>query len=174
MTLNLVLQKEPQNIKALLLRGAIYTAKQQWDPATKDYQAVLQIDNANTEAKYDLANLQFLQHQFDNARIAFAALPESKDDDVRDLTCYKIFLCDLLGGHDDVAAKELDAFNQVASRPSYYFGNAAWNLVHKKPEEARTWLISAGNIYPPRKHLLYMSILKETGYLPLPAPPLAH
>jgi len=173
-TLNLVLQKEPQNINALILRGAIYTVKQQWGPATKDYQAVLQIDDTNTEAKFDLADLQFRQHQFDNARAAFVALPQSKDDEVRDLTSYKIFLCDLLGGHDEIAAKELDVFNKAAARPSYYFGNASWALVHKKPEEARTWLVSAGNIYPTRKHLQYMSMLKDLGYLPLPPVPPAH
>jgi len=172
-TLNLVLQKEPQNITALILRGAIYTVKQQWDPAAKDYQAVLKIDNTNTEAKFDLADLLFRQHQFDDARVAFVALPDSKDDDVRDLTSYKIFLCDLLGGHDDVAAKELEVFNKVADRPSYYFANASWSLFHKKPEEARTWLLSAGNIYPTRKHLLYMSIMKDMGYLPLPPMPAA-
>ena len=169
--LNAILQKQPQNVNALLLRGAINMQKQQWDSAGKDYQAVLQLDDANAEAKFNLADLKFRQHQFDDARVAFIALPASKDDDVKDLTQYKIFLCDLLGGHDDVAAKELDAFNQVASKPSYYFGNAAWNLVHKKTEEARTWLISAGNIYAPRKHFLYMGILKDMGYLPLPPMP---
>jgi tetratricopeptide (TPR) repeat protein len=169
--LNSILQKAPQNIDALLLRGAIYTLKQQWDAAAKDYQAVLQLDDTSREARFDLADLKFRQHQFDDARTAFLALPESKDDDAQDLTQYKIFLCDLLAGHDDVAAKELAAFNQLAAKPSYYFGNAAWDLVHKKPEDARPWLVSAANIYPYKKHLLYMSILKEMGYLPLPPIP---
>jgi len=171
---NMVLQKEPQNIKALLLRGDIFMIKQQWEPAAKDFQAVLQIDNTNGEAKFDLADLKFMQHQFDDARTAFVALPESKDDDLKDLTSYKIFLCDLLGGHEDAAAKEFAAFNQAAGGASYYFGNAAWSLVHKKTEEARTWLMSAANIYPARKHMMYMGILKEMGYLPLPPAPAAH
>ena len=172
--LNVVLQKEPQKVNALLLRADISMLKQQWESAAKDLQAVLQVDNANAEAKFDLADIKFMQHQFDDARVAFVALPESKDDELRDLTKYKIFLCDLLGGHEEIAAKELAAFNQAASGASYYFGNASWDLVHKKPEEARTWLMSAGNIYPARKHLQYMTVLKEMGYLPLPPPPAAN
>ena len=165
---NAVLQSNPKNSNAYILRGAINSAKQLWDQAEKDYQTALQMEPTNDGIRYDLADLRFKQKQFDDARRAFVSLPNNPDEDIRDLIKYKIFLCDLLEGHDDIAAKELDAFNQAGINPSYYFGNAAWDLVHKKPEEARSWLVSATRIYPPRKHLLYLSMLKNMGYLPLP------
>jgi len=126
------------------------------------------MDPGNDGVRYDLADLKFKQKQFDDARAAFVPLQDNKDPELSDLIKYKIFICDLFAGHDDVAAKELDAFNQVGSNPSYYFGNAAWDLVHKKTDDAKGWLLSATQIYPVRKHLLYASILKQMGYLPLP------
>jgi hypothetical protein len=127
------------------------------------------MDPKNDGLRYDLADLKFKQRQFDDARSAFVPLQDNHDSGISDLVRYKIFLCDLLGGHDDVASKELDAFNQVGSNASYYLGNAAWNLVHKKPEEAKTWLVSASHIYSESKQLRYASTLKEMGYLPLPS-----
>jgi len=173
-TLSLVIQSQPKNLNALILMGAAYSQKQDWESAEKNYQAALQLDTTNDGVRYDLADLKFKQKQFEDARTAFVPLQKYKDPDIADLIAYKIFVCDLVNGHDDVAAKELDAFNQAAAKASYYFGNAAWALVHKKPEEARTWLESAASIFPQRKHLLYMSIFKDLGYLPLPPPPAAH
>lgn len=167
-TVNAILDKDPKNINAYILRGAIYSQKQVWDQAEKDYQTALQMAPKNDGIRYDLADLKFKQKQFDDARLAFTPLQANHDPEVSDLIKYKIYLCDLLGGHDDVASKELDVFNQAGSNPSYYFGNAAWSLVHKKTEEARGWLVSASHIYPERKQSLYTSILKDMGYLPLP------
>jgi tetratricopeptide (TPR) repeat protein len=166
---NAVLQTEPNSINAYILRGAIYSQKQAWDQAEKDFQTALQMDPKNDGVRYDLADLKFKQKQFDAARPAFVPLQNNSDPDIRDLIEYKIFICDLLGGHDDIAAKELDTFNQAAANPSYYFGNTAWDLVHKKPDDAKSWLISAIHIYSARKQLLYASILKDMGYLPLPS-----
>jgi hypothetical protein len=42
---------------------------------------------------------------------AFVAL--EKDPDMGDFASYKVFLCDLFGGHEDAASKELDAFNEA-------------------------------------------------------------
>jgi hypothetical protein len=54
--------------------------------------------------------------------------------------------------------------------PSYYFANVAWDLVHKRPDEARTWLLSASRIYPQQKFTYYAQSLHELGYLPIPGP----
>ncbi len=85
-----------------------------------------------------------------------------------DLAAYKVFLCDLLGGHEAVARKELDAFNDIAAKPSYFFSNAAWSLVHRNVEDARSWLNSAANVYPSAKIAYYATCLRDLGYLPLP------
>jgi hypothetical protein len=58
----------------------------------------------------------------------------------------------------------------VGGNPSYYFANAAWDLVHHKPDEARSWLGSASDIYTPAKNGFYAASLFDTGYLPLKPP----
>ena len=166
---NAALQSAPQNPAAYELRGNIYAEEKLWEQAGKDYQTVLQLDGKNTQVKFNLAELQFMQKNYDNARPGFLALKQ--DPNMGDLASYKVFLCDLFGGHDHAAAAELDAFNQAGSNASYYFANAAWSLVHHKTEDARGWLTSAAKIYEPSKFGLYAFPLSQLGYLPLPPPP---
>jgi len=166
---NAALQAGPQSPAALGLRGNIYAEEKLWDQAEKDYRTALQLDGKNLQIKFNLAELQFMQKNYDNARAGFTVLKQ--DPDLGDLAAYKVFLCDLFSGHEEVASQELDAFNQVGSNASYYFGNAAWSLAHQKPEDARGWLQSASNIYAADKFRLYAASLFDLGYLPLPAAP---
>ncbi|MCE0496672.1 MAG: tetratricopeptide repeat protein [Methylacidiphilales bacterium] len=166
---NAAVQAAPQNANAYELRGTIYVEKKLWDLAAKDYQTALQFDVKNTQLKFNLAEIEFMQKKYAAARPGFVALEQ--DPDMGDISSYKAFLCDLFGGHEDVAAKELAAFNQVGANASYYFANVAWSLYHHKTEDARGWLSSAVAIYAPNKARLYASSLINLGYLPLPPPP---
>ena len=57
------------------------------------------------------------------------------------------------------------------SNPSYYFSNAAWDLVVKKDiNGARDWLLSASRIYRLEKNDFYAQSLRALGYLPIPGP----
>jgi Tfp pilus assembly protein PilF len=161
-----LIQSNPQMRDAWILRGNIYVGQKKWDLAEKDYQSALQLDDKNFTVKFNLAEIKLRQKDYDNARPGFAAL--ESDPDFGDLATYKVFLCDLAGGHEDAAQKELAVFNAAGSNPSYYFGNLAWAVNHKDYATARSWLISAVHIYAPKKFLLYGSTLQELGYLPLP------
>jgi Tfp pilus assembly protein PilF len=165
---NAAIQAAPQNPDAYAIRGSIYAAKKQWDDAEKDFKTSIQINGNNVQIKFNLAEVLLVQKKYDAARVGFAAL--AQDPDVGDLASFKTYLCDLFGGHPDAAAKELDAFNQVGRKASYYFANATWALYQHKTDEARSWLASAGGIYAPEKFQLYVSTLVALGYLPLPAP----
>jgi Tfp pilus assembly protein PilF len=166
-----VLAADPKNIDAYMLRGAIYTRKKQWPQAQADFNAALQLHPENMIAKYNVAEVQFMQKNYDAARPQFVALLGNSE--VGDIGTYKVFLCDLLGGHEDVAAKELEVMNQKAENPSYFFSNAAWSLYHKNIEDGRSWLTSALHIYPAAKNNFYALTLQDLGYLPLPPPPAA-
>ncbi len=159
----------PKSSGAYVLRASIYCQKKDWAHAEQDFKAAQQLAPENLVIKFNLVEIKFRQKQFDAARSGFVAL--QNDPDMGDLASYKVFLCDLFGGHEDVASKELDAFNQVGSNPSYYFSNAAWDLFHKKIEDGRGWLVSASNIFDPRKNAYYAESLRDFGYLPLPPPP---
>ena len=81
-----------------------------------------------------------MQEQYDAARAGFAALEKDPivktQPDMGDFAAYKVFLCDLFGGHQAQAKKELDVFNDIMGNPSYYFCNAAWDLVSKRTSMA--------------------------------------
>jgi Tfp pilus assembly protein PilF len=159
----------PKSFAALTLRGMIYSQKKQWTSAESDFNGALVIDPTNVVVKFNLGEIKFVQKQYDAARAKFQ--PLTADPVMGDFAAYKVFLCDLFGGHEDQAQKELDVFNKAESHPSYYFGNAAWDLFHKNTDDARSWLTSASNIYVPSKNQFYAASLKDLGYLPLPAAP---
>jgi len=168
---NAALQLNPKGLAGYVLRGSIYSEKKLYDKSEQDFQTALQLDPNNSTVKFNMAEIKFIQKQYSAARTAFASLAKDKANDFSDLAAYKIFLCDLYGGQTNDASKELAAFNQAGSRPSYYFGNAAWDLFNHKTEDAREWLNSASNIYTPKKNSLYAASLSNLGYLPLPPPP---
>ena len=151
------IQDIPNNPAPYALRGTIYADKKYWDQAEVDYQTVLQLDNHNVEIRFDLAQIRFEQKRYDDARSGFAVLVQ--DAGMGDLAAYKVFLCDLFSGRDDLAERELSKFNQDQSNASYYFANAAWNLRHKKLVEARDLLVSAKYIYTPEKFQAYADSL---------------
>jgi tetratricopeptide (TPR) repeat protein len=164
------LQIDNHNVEAYVLLGSIYGQEKAWSQAEENYKAALQIVPNASLIKFDLAEIKFIQKNYDEARPGFAAVQQDKD--LGDLALYKVFLCDLLGGHEDVATRELDAFNQTRENPSYYFGNIAWALAHYKTEEARGWIASAKHVYAdnPGKLGRYIFPLVKLGYLPLPPP----
>ena len=159
-------KNNPKSFAALTLRGMIYAQKKQWTSSEADFSAALVIDPTNKVVKFQLAEIPFVQKKYDLARTRFA--PLVADHDMGDFAQYEVFLCDLYGGHEAQAKKELDAFDAAETHPSYYFSNAAWDLYHKNPDDARIWLTSASNIYIPGKNRFYASPLKDLGYLPLP------
>ena len=168
---NAVIQADPRSLAGYVMRGAIYSSLKQWDKAQGDYEAANLINPHSPIVQYNLAEVHFVQKQYDAARPGFLELEADNKTDIGDLATYKVFLCDLFGGHQDAAARDLESIDDIGSNPSYYFAHAAWSLYHQKPEEARGWLKSANNIYSAQKNGFYASSLFETGYLPLPPPP---
>jgi tetratricopeptide (TPR) repeat protein len=166
---NAALKADPKNPAAYALRGNIFASKKLWSQAEADYETAIQLDGANLPMKFDLGQLEFAQKKYTAARPLFVAV--QSDPDIGDLATYEVFLCDLFGGHEDVAAKELDVFNQAGSHASYYFANAAWALAHHDKDKARDWLTSAGHIYAPYKFKLYADNLIGIAEAPPAHPP---
>jgi Tfp pilus assembly protein PilF len=158
----------PNSTGAYVLRASIYTQRKMWPEAQADFNAAARLAPKNVVLKFNLVEMKFMQKQYDAARPGFVAL--SNDPDMGDFAQYKVFLCDLYGGHMDEAKKELDVFNDAMGNPSYYFANAAWDLYYKKIDDARSWLLSASRIYPAAKFTMYGQTLRDLGYLPIPEP----
>lgn len=163
------IQLNPQGLPGYLLRGSLYSQKKLYDQAEQDFKMALQISPKSNVVKFNLTEIKFLRKDYAGARAGFVEL--QGDPELNDLSSYKVFLCDLFGGRSADATKELDAFNQVGSKPSYYFSNAASDLFNHKTNDATQWLTSAIHIYSPQKIELYSASLKNLGYLPLPTTP---
>jgi Tfp pilus assembly protein PilF len=162
------IQLKPDSAFAFLLRGSLYTQKKMFAQAEADFNSADKINPGNIVIRFNLSELKFMQKKYDDARVGF--FPLQKDPDMGDFAIYKVFLCDLFGGHEDVAKTELDAINKKGDDASYYFANAAWDLYNKKTDDARSWLLSASHIFEPKKFSTYGESLQYLGYLPLPAP----
>ena len=158
-----IVKKNPSNLVGYLQRGNAYGNERHWDLAKSDYQKALQLDPKCTTAAFNIAELEFMQGRYDAARPGFLAIVNNMD--FGDLAKYKVFLCDLFGGHEQVAARELAVFNQVGSEASYYFANVAWSLYHKKSDSAQSWWQSATQIFAPDKVNLYAKPLIDLGYI---------
>jgi tetratricopeptide (TPR) repeat protein len=157
------LQADPQNPAAYVGRGNIYTAEKLWNQAARDYRKALQLTPQAVPIQFDLAELDFMQGKYDIARPGFVVVQQNPY--MSDLASYKIFLCDLLDGNEQLAGRELAAFNQVGANASYYFANAAWSLNHEKKDEAKHWLTAAARLYPPDLIKVYTASLIEIGSL---------
>jgi Tfp pilus assembly protein PilF len=158
----------PKSFAALTLRGIIYSQKKEWTSADADFKAALVLDPSNLVVKFQLAQIQFVQKNYPAARELFLSL--TSQPVMGDFASYNVFLCDLFGGNEAQAKKELSAWSEETG-PSYYFGTAAWDLAHKDVEGARSYLASAGQIFPASKNQFYAASLRDLGYLPLPPPP---
>jgi hypothetical protein len=158
-----IVKKNPSNVIGYLQRGNAYGNERRWDLARSDYQKALEIDPKCTTASFNTAELDFLQGHYDAARPGFLAIVNNTD--FGDLAKYKVFLCDLFGGHEQVAARELAVFNQIGSEASYYFANVAWSLYHNKADSAQSWWQSATQIFGPDKVKLYAKPLIDLGYI---------
>jgi hypothetical protein len=156
-----ILKKDPSNVVAYLQRGNAYGNERRWDLARSDYQKALAVDPKCTTASFNLSEMEFMQGHYDTARPGFLAIVNNTD--YGDLAKYRVFLCDLFGGHEQAAAKELAVFNEVGSEASYYFANVAWSLYHKKPD-SQSWWKSATEIFAPQKVNLYAKPLIDLGY----------
>ncbi len=158
-----LVKKDPANVVGYLQRGNAYGVERRWDLARQDYQKALELDPKCVTASFNMSELEFMQGHYDVARAGFVAV--GNNFDFADLAKYKIFLCDLFGGHEEMAARELAVFNQVGSEASYYFANVAWSLYHKKSDAAQTWWQSATQIFAPEKVNLYAKPLIDLGYI---------
>jgi hypothetical protein len=158
-----IVKKDPSNVVGYLQRGNAYGNERKWDLARADYQKALEIDSKCTTASFNMAELDFMQGHYDAARPAFLGIVNNAD--FGDLAKYKVFLCDLFGGHEQVAARELAVFNQIGSEASYYFANVAWSLYHNKSSAAQSWWQSATQIFAPDKINLYAKPLIDLGYI---------
>ncbi len=162
---NYYLLRDPTNVVGYLQRGNLFLTEKKMDLAKLDFEHALRIKSDCAPAIFGIAEIAFVQGHYDDARPGFLAI--EGDINYGDLAKYKVFLCDLFGGHQDAATRELAVFNDAGSDASYYFANMAWSFYHKKNGDAQNWWQSAVQIFSPQKLQIYAKPLIEHGYNPV-------
>ena len=157
----------PTEVELLVFCGDIYAKKRDWDNATREFSAALAQRPEDALARFDLAEIKLMQKQYDAARPEFQAL--MNDGKIGDLATYKVFLCDLFGGHLEQAQVELKNFAQAQNKPSYTYGEAAYWFYLDHADYAHRSLDEGAAKFSDREVQAYTSTLKELGYLPSPA-----
>ncbi|HEX4139558.1 MAG TPA: hypothetical protein VHY09_04375 [Candidatus Methylacidiphilales bacterium] len=131
---------DPRNTAALDLRGSVYMEKELWDLAERDYTRLNKL-SPDPAYQYKLAQIKFLQKQYDDARPLFATLKD--DGRLGDLARYKIFICDVFGAHEAIAARDIALLDSTGQKPSYYYGRAIWLGAHGQNSAASHYLAQA-------------------------------
>lgn len=152
----MAIQLDPQNPSAYELRGSIYIEKKIWDRAERDYAKADQI-SPDPAYKYKLGEIKFLQKSYGDARSRFALL--QKDPHLGDLATFKMFLCDMMGGHESICTQDLAAIDRGLKTPCYYFSHFIWELYHHQKADANKCFAAAQRLFDESTNNLYISSL---------------
>jgi hypothetical protein len=156
------LDLDPKNLSALELRGTAYGQQKLWDFAERDYLAAKKI-SPDPAYDYALGEIHYLQRDYSGARPHFAS--RAHDERLGDLCSYMVFLCDTLGGHENLGAADLAAFRQADNKPSYYYAHIAWDLIYGNREEVNTYYAIAMKRYGESvKRLYFDNLLKAQRF----------
>jgi hypothetical protein len=155
---SLALQLDPKNPAAYEALGSIYIQEKLWDRAERNYILASKL-SPDPVYKYKLAEIKYLQKDYEDARPLFLALKD--DANLGELATYKAFLCDLLSGHDSAAAQDLAERDRAPAGPSLYFCHAAWALFHNQRADASKYFNAADHLYGHSVGELYISSLIE-------------
>src|SRR5271154_6136826 len=72
--LNQALKLNPNSTGAYVLRASLYYQKKQWPQAESDFDSAARLAPTNVLVKFNLAEIKFIQKQYDAARSGYAAL----------------------------------------------------------------------------------------------------
>ena len=163
-TLSEAIELNPKNQLPYFLRASIFASRNVWPAAEKDLLVAESITPQDVDIEMFLGDVFLMEKKYDDARTRFASL--TSDANRGDLATYKVFVCDVLGGHTDAAAKELDTFDHLPSKPSCYYAHATSSLINGKTADGHRWLDSAAVLYGSAVTTPYVQCLKSLGYLP--------
>lgn len=156
----------PASVYALNMRGAIAIEQKRFDEGEKYCQAALEQEPKFFPARFNLAEIPFVQKRYAKARQGFEELLEK--DPKNELLQYRVFLTYLLEGNESAAQKALDAIRFPSNTAAYYYAHAAWEFAHGNEEKALGWIRSGDWVFPPFRNTHFADVLYDLGWLKRP------
>lgn len=153
-------QKTPVSLNIL---GAIKIEKKEFEEGRKYCLEALRLDPKFFPARFNLAEIPFVQGKYAEARAMFEKLQEDEPRD--DLLKFRVFLTYLLEKNDVEAKTRLDEVPLINDTPISFYAHAAWEFSHGNEKEARNWLTSGVRTFPPIKHVNFIEVFYDLGWL---------
>jgi tetratricopeptide (TPR) repeat protein len=153
-------QQTPVSLNIL---GAIEIEQKNFDEGRKLCLAALNKDPRFFPARFNLAEIPFVQGKYAEARATFLKLQEDEPDD--DLLKFRIFLTYLLEKNDTEAKRQLDNIPLINDSPISFYANAAWEFAHGEERKGKDWIASGARTFPPIKHINFIEVFYDLGWL---------
>ncbi len=165
--------RQPDLAESQNLRGVIYMRQGIYDKAEAALYRAVELDPKFWNARFNLAEIPFLQKNWTESRNRFQALLASNSAELQgeatQLIQYKILLTYILEGKDNMVDSFLSKFELSNDTPAVQYGNAAIALQHKDDKAAKEWIAGAEKNFSPQLNKLFAESLYEAGWLQKPA-----
>ncbi|HEX8281484.1 MAG TPA: tetratricopeptide repeat protein [Chthoniobacterales bacterium] len=165
--------RQPDLAESANLRGVIFMRQKDYAKAEAALQKALAADPKFWNARFNLAEIPFLQKNWPEARKRFQELLTGNASELQgeatQLIQYKILITHLMEGKQNLVDATLAKFELAPETPAFHYANAAIAL-HKKDENAaKEALTTAEKNFSPQLNKLFAESLYEVGWLDKPA-----
>ncbi len=146
------------------LRGTVLTLKKDYVAAEASFRAMLEKAPESHVARFNLAEMLFLQARYDEAERAFAELESARrevDPALADLCRFKRVVSFLAGGRVDEAEALLPRSEKGPSSPAVQYSRAAIRHIKKLPARAAATITQARAEFSPDVENLFVDSFIE-------------
>ena len=161
--------RQPDLAGSQNLRGVIMMHQGIYDKAEAALNEALRIDPKFRNARFNLAEIAFLQKHWAQARERFQGLLSGDASELQgeaaQLLQYKILLTYLFENKESMVDSLLAKLELSPDTPAVHYANAAISLQQKKPQEAKEWIAQAEKNFSPQLNGLFAESLYEVGLL---------
>ncbi|MDQ3626779.1 MAG: tetratricopeptide repeat protein, partial [Verrucomicrobiota bacterium] len=170
--LDVIDARQPELAESQNLRGVILMRQQDYQNAETALRKALAADPKFWNARFNLAEIPFLQKNWAEARKRFQELLNGNASELQgeatQLIQYKILLTYLLEGKENMVDSMLAKFELAPDTPAVHYTNAAIALNKKEEKEAKDWLTNAEKSFSPQLNKLFAESLYTIGWLEKP------
>jgi tetratricopeptide (TPR) repeat protein len=161
--------RQPDIAESQNLRGVILMREGIFDKAEAALHEALRTDPKFWNARFNLAEIPFLQKNWAEARKRFEELLSSNAAELQgeaaQLIQYKILLTYLLEGKENMVDALLAKFELSPDTPAVHYANAAIALQKQDANKAKEWMTAAEKNFSPQLNKLFAESLYEIGWL---------
>jgi len=153
-------QQTPVSLNIL---GAIAIEERKFEVGRQFCLQALNMDPRFFPARFNLAEIPFVQGKYAEARALFERLQQDEPKD--DLLKFRIFLTFLLEKNEAVAREQLDQIPIINDTPISFYANAAWDFAHGDDQGAKKWLSGGLRTFPAIRHVNFVEVFYDLGWL---------